>query len=542
MNEQRKPNFLKGAAILAAASVVVKIVSASYRIPLFSILDAPGRGTFQVIYSVFGLILALSTAGVPVALSRLVSSANTKGNTPLIRRYFTVALPAFTVVGIVAMLVMFFLNEELASLLGNSLAATGIQVLAPAAFFACIIAVYRGYAQGHEDMIPTAISQIVEVICKLAIGFAVVLWLQYMNYSMNIVSAGAVSGVTVGLGVCIPILALYNRRINRIHHSPLPERTESTEIPGATEVLRKIIKVSIPISVSASFMAAMGLIDSAIVLNRLQSALGYTELEASAAWGVQALGISLFTIPPATVLPISVSIIPAIAAALARKQDAESGDIMRTSLKLVNLIAMPAAIGLMVLASPILIALFDYRLPLATTILILLGAASFFACLQFITSSILQANGHERVSLITFPIGAIARFIIVYILSGVPAVGVVASSIGTLVCFVLISVLNLAFIKARIRQARQLRTVFTKPFFCALIMGLTALLTYFGIHRLGYGIFGDGRAAVIIYLALTILISAIVYIVLVILTRVVTKEDLTSVPKGEKLAKLLRVK
>jgi len=541
MSEQRKPNFLKGAAILAVASVIVKIVSASYRIPLFNILGDSGRGTFQVIYSVFGLILALSTAGVPVALSRLVSDANTKGNTPLIRRYFSVALPVFTIVGVVAMLVMFFFSEQLAWLLGNSLAATGLRVLAPAAFFSCIIAVYRGYAQGHEDMIPTAISQVVEVICKLVIGIVVILWLQYMNYSMNIIYAGAVSGVTVGLGVCIPILIIYNRRINRKYHS-LPEHTKSADVPSAKAVLRKIIKVSVPISVSASFMAAMGLIDSAIVHHRLQSTLGYTELEASAAWGIQALGISLFTIPPATVLPISVSIIPAIAAAIARKQDTEAGTIMRTSLKLVNLIAMPAAIGLMALAAPILFSLFEYRLQLATTILILLGAASFFVCLQFITSSILQANGHERVSLISFPIGAAARFIIVYILSGIPSVGVVSSSIGTLVCFALIAVLNLAFIKARIRQARNLRTVFTKPLFCALIMGITAFLTYTGIQWLGYGIFGDGRAATTVYLILTILISATVYIALVVLTKVVTKKDLEHVPKGEKLAKLLRVK
>ena len=541
MREETRQSFIKGATILTAVSLLVRVVSTLYKLPLFNILDAPGRGAFQTTYNVFGLILALSTAGIPVALSRLVSSANAKGNTTLVRRYFSVALPTFSIVGIIAMLVMFFFAEDLAELLGSELAAPGIMVLAPATFFSCIIAVYRGYAQGHENMIPTAISQIFEVICKVAIGIIVAVWLVGMNYSSYIVSAGAISGVTVGLGLCIPLLAFYNRRINRLHHLPCASNS-NVETPRRLHILKQIIRVSIPITLSASFMAAMGLVDNAIILHRLQSALGYTQVEAIAAWGVYALGFSLFTIPQAVAVPISITIIPAIASALVRKQNAQAGAIMQTALKLVCLIAMPAALILMTLSAPLLIALYDYDLQLASTMLTLLGAASFFVCLQFITSSILQANGHERVALITFPIGAAVRFLIVYILSGNPTFGVIASPIGTLICFIVISMLNLAFIKTRVKQLTKLLSVFLKPLICSLAMGLAGLATYTVLRRLGYGTLGTGQFATIFYLAVAVMVCALVYIAFVIFTKVITKEDLAHIPKGEKVAKLLRVR
>jgi len=538
MHEDKRSNFIKGAAILTGVSIIVKVISTFYRLPLFAILDAPGRGAFQVTFSVYALILAISTSGVPTALSRLISSANAKGNTALVRRYFSAALPAFAIIGIVAMLAMFFFAEQLATRLGSSLAAPGIMVLAPAVFFCCIVAVYRGYAQGHENMIPTAISQMVEVICKFAIGLGVAVLLVRMNYSSEIVSAGAISGVTIGLALCIPLMALYNRKLNRAH----PPVSDNVDTPDRISILRKIFKVSIPISLSVSFVNAMSLMDNAIVLNRLQSALGYTEVEASAALGVYALGLTLFTIPPSVVVPVSVALIPAIAAALARKNDADAGTITQTSFKLVNLVSMPAAIGIMVLAAPLLIALYNYRLQLATTMLIILGAAAFFVCLQFITTSILQANGHERVAFITFPIGAAVRFVLVYILSGNPNFGIIASPIATLACFIVIAALNIMFIKIRIKQNIKLTTVFIKPLLCSLGMGLAAFLTYTGAQWLGYGLLGDGRAAVVIYLVVAVIISALVYAILVILTRVITKDDLSHVPRGDKLAKLLRVR
>ena len=138
MLESDKQNYLKGAAILAAASIFVKIIGAVYKIPIFNVLDDEGTGSFQITYSVYTLVLTISTAGIPAALSRLVSSASARNETNLVKRYFSVSLPAFMLIGFVAMLVMFVFADTFAGLMNNSLAAPGIRVLAPAVFFVCI--------------------------------------------------------------------------------------------------------------------------------------------------------------------------------------------------------------------------------------------------------------------------------------------------------------------------------------------------------------------------------------------------------------------
>ena len=546
MPDSRNQNYLKGAAILAAASILVKIISAIYKIPLFQIMDASARGTFQVTYNVFTLILTISTAGVPAALSRMVSSANASDNNKLAKRYFAVALPAFIIIGFVAMLVMFLFADNFAAFMNNSLAAPGIRVLSPAVFFVCIIAVYRGYAQGHGNMIPTAISQIAEVICKAIIGIAAALWLINLGHDTPIVSAGAIAGVTIGLGVSVPILVWYKQKSDRAigisDSTTIISDSVMPKTPGSLNIFGRIMKVSLPITLTATSMSAMVFIDNVIVLGRLQSALGYTEQQASELWGVYALGLPIYNLPLAIAVPISLSIIPAIAAALTREKPGEAGVIMQSSLKLVNLISMPASAGLIILASPIIKALYGYDLPLAANILTVLGFAAFFACLQYITTAILQANGHERITLVIFPIGAIVKIAVAYFLSGNPNIGIIASPLGTLACFIVISTLNICLIRAKVKEKPKFSKAFFRPLLCTAVMAVATFLTYEGLFRLGLGTIGTHRLAITAFLMVAILVGILVYGIFVVVTRTVTMDDMKLVPRGAKLAKLLRIK
>ena len=549
MHDKKKPNFLKGAAILAATGVFVKIIGAIYKIPLFNVLDDEGVGYFQITYNVYAMILAVSTAGVPVALSRLISSAASQGNKALVKRYFSVAMPAFILIGITVMSLMFFLANDIAELMGSSLAATGIQVLAPAVFFVCIIAVYRGYAQGHENMVPTAVSQIIEVISKAAIGIGVAFFLARIGYESQFVSAGSITGVTIGLALCIPVMLLYKRKIDNVNSEiKSSDDLKNQNTPSRFGVFLRFMKVSIPITLSASLMSVMVLIDTRVVLERLQSALSLTESAAAEQYGIFTMGLTIYNLPPSLIVPVAISIIPAIAAAVARKNDNEASIITQSSLKLTNLFAMPACIGIMVLADPILKALYfePSRSPetvaTMTTILIILGAASYFVCLQHLTIAILQANGYERISLITFPIGALVKISLSYILVANPNLGIIGSPIGTLACFAVITSLNIIFIITKIKYRFKLITGILKPLLCALVMAAVAFLSYKGMHMLGSSFLGTGRTAVIIYLAVAILTGVIAYIALIILSRTITKDDLTYIPKGEKLIKLLRIR
>jgi len=243
-----------------------------------------------------------------------------------------------------------------------------------------------------------------------------------------------------------------------------------------------------------------------------------------------------------------VSIIPAIASALARADSNEAGGIMQSSVKLVNLLAMPAGAGIMVLAGPILTAFYsDPRqtpetVALMTVMQVILGAASFFVCLQHVTTAILQATGHERIALMTFPVGAVIKILLGYFLAGNPNYGIIASPIGTLACFVAISALNIIFIMIKVKEKPKFAIVFAKPLICTAIMSVAAYFTYKLFHMLGSGIIGAGRFAVIIYLGGSIAVAVLIYAVLIIATRTITMEDMKLIPKGEKWGKKLRIR
>jgi len=319
--------------------------------------------------------------------------------------------------------------------------------------------------------------------------------------------------------------------------------TDSEEVPGRVRALGRLMKVSIPITLSASFMSIMTFIDTAVLLGRLQTgALMLTEAAARAQFGIYTLALSVYNLPLALIIPVSISIIPAIAAALAKGQGDEARSIMQSSVKLVNLLAMPAAAGLMILATPILIALYNDDRQLTTTIMTILGAASFFACMQYITTAILQANGYERVALITFPIGAVLKIALTYILVGHSSFGIIGSPIGTLACFAVISTLNITFIMIKIKERPKFGTVFFRPLLCSAVMAGAAFSVYRLIFWLGSGIIGTGRFAVTFYLAVAIIVGVAVYGVLIIVSRTITMEDMKLVPKGEKVAKFLHIR
>ena len=577
MQDTKSQNFIKSAAILASASIFVKFIGAIYKIPLFqeNVLGDVGIGSFQVTYGIYTLILTVATAGIPVALSRLIASAATRGDTALVKRYFSVALPAFSAIGIVAMLVMFLFADPIANLMNNSLAAPGIRVLAPAVFFVCIISVYRGYTQGFENMIPTAISQIVEVLCKAAFGIAIALWMSAQLFETQYVSAGAIVGVTIGLGLCIPLLIRYKVRHDRLYLPSVKAPSNSSaaaddtisdaaitdaantagsdaasaSVPngisaqsGKLHVLLQLLKVSIPITIGASFMTLMTVIDSSVVLGRLQSGLAITEKAASALYGIYTKGLTLYNLPSALVVPISVSIVPAIAAAIARGSRDDASGIMQSAVKLVNLLAMPASAGLIVLSGPILIALYNDARDTAAIVLMLLGAASFFVCLQSITMAILQANGHERFAMIAVPIGGAVQITLDYFLVANPSIGIIGSPIGTLVCFIVITALNISRIFAKVPERPKFAVAFLKPFACTAVMAVVAFAGYKASYLLTSALFGSERMGVAAALVVAIALALITYLIMIIATHTITSDDIKLVPKGEKLAKLLRIR
>ena len=538
--ENRSQNYIRGAAILAATVAVTKVIGAIYKIPLYNLLGDEGTAHFQVTYTIYNLLLTIATAGVPVALSRLISSAHSVGCDRQGTRIHTAAMPTFILIGLICGGAMFIWAQELADLIGDHEIADGIRCLAPAVFFYCIIAVYRGYSQGHGDMIPTAISQILEVLCKLFFGLAIAWILLRRGYGTPTVSAGAFVGITIGLLLSVPAMALYKRRADRNNAYRLDG--EDPSVLSYRETLAQIFRISIPITLGASVLNIITLVDTKLVLLRLQNGAGCDYMTAKVLYGAYSKALTLFNLPAAFIVPVTVSVVPAIAAALARKENDGARDVMTSAMKVTNLIGLPAGAGLLILSYPIYSGLYWGSNENGPALLALLGIAAYFVCMQLITTAILQASGFEKLSMITLPLGGIVKIVAIWFLVGNPSIGIYGSPLSTIICYVCITVFNIWFI-IRYQPVRpDLRKAFVRPFLCTVIMAVAA----FAVCWLGMQLLGDwfsaSRMHMLVIMCVSIVIAVMVYAVMIIVLGGVTREDLLLLPKGEKIADFLKIK
>jgi stage V sporulation protein B len=517
---------------------LVKVIGAVYKLPLYNILDNEGAAHFQVAYQIYSLLLAISLSGIPVALSRLVSAARATGDYAGARRYFQVALPAFAAVGLAFALAMFFAGEPLAAAMGDRNAAGGLRALAPGVLFCCVISVYEGYSQGFGNMAPTAAKQIIEVSCKLLVGLSIAWFLARAGYPSPSVAAGAISGASIGLAAALPVMMLFKRSIDR---ADVPAADAPARAISRRATLARVLKVSVPITLGASFMSIMTVIDTKLVLSRLQYGAGYTEKAAQALYGAYAKGQPFLQMPSALIIPFSVSIIPAISAAVAAGRPREAREVMESSLKLASLVAMPAGVGISVLARPIFFALLGQS-DEGVGVLAIFGIASIFICMQLITTAILQANGHERVPVVTYPIGGLIQIAIDWMLVGDRAFGILGSSFGTLACYLSITVMNLAAIAIKVKDRPRYAGVFMRPALCTAVMGVASFSAYQLLRRMFSSAMYTERIVTVLCLGASVIVGVAVYLTLILLTGTITRDDLKSMPRGDRLADILRLR
>ncbi|MCL2563671.1 MAG: oligosaccharide flippase family protein, partial [Oscillospiraceae bacterium] len=270
MTNHRQNNYLHGAAVLAMGVAIVKVIGAVYRIPINNILGDVGTSTFTVAFSIYQFLLAVSTAGLPVALSKMVASADALGRPRQVKRVFLVGRNAFVALGLVSFLVMAVFHRQLADFFGSPSAAYGILALSPAVLFVGLSSAYRGYGQGLSDMMPTSISQIIEAFVRLVLGLGIAWVLASRGFPSPIVVAGAILGVTVGTGISAAYLYFSKRRMERRRFV-----TDATDTPESTsEIFRTLRNIAIPLTLGTSVFALINMIDNIVILRRLREAAG----------------------------------------------------------------------------------------------------------------------------------------------------------------------------------------------------------------------------------------------------------------------------
>lgn len=525
----RRQNFMGGAAILAGAVAVTKLLGALYKIPLGNLLDSAGMAHFYAAYNIYSLLLVLSTAGLPVALSRMVSRAAAQRRYGAARRSLHVALALLCAIGAVCSGVMCLLPDVLAAALHDAEAAPALRALGPAVLLVCLSAALRGYTQGLGDMVPTAAGQIAESTGKLAAGLALCLVLLRRGADPSLCAAGAIGGVTVGaaLGLLTSLLLLPRR-------SALPEVRDVP--PARGRILRELLRTGVPITVGAAGMSLITLLDQTLVTSTLQNTLGYSAAETAALYGEYTFGMTLFALPPSFIYPLSVSLMPAVSAALTRRDRAAAGKAAGAALKLTTLLALPAGVGLSVLAEPILLLLYPAVPATAAAAayhLTFLGLACVFVCLMVVTGGILQAYGHPLLPVLSLLCGGVLKIVTNYLMVGDPAIGIRGAAVSTLYCYALIALLNLIAIARLVPERPGYIRLFALPLLLTVVMALAA--------RSGYGLLCrllSQRWAVLPAVA----IAAAVYVLLALATGAVTRSDVLALPKGEKIAEFLHLR
>lgn len=546
MSDNKKQSFIQGAFILVAASLIVKLIGAFFKIPLAHLIDDEGMGIFNAAYSIYTVMFIVATAGFPTAISKMVAESLALGKKKEADRIFKVSMVVLAVIGIFGSLFLFFGADILASAIASKSAAMAIRAIAPAVLCVSFMAVIRGFFQGRSNMYPTAISEVAEAMGKLVFGYLFA-WL-FISHSVEKSSAGAVFGVTMGtfLGLLTLLVALVLYRKKGDAYLPA-QNTGSYFSIG-----KRLVAIAVPITIGASVSSLTNLADMFTVMRRLQDitvvtpdflAKYHTIIEklddfngvalssdlATSLYGLYTgKAITLFNFPLAMVVALGMSVVPVIAGALAKKDERGSKNAVNTVIKLTVLFAVPCAIGMYVLAGPILSVVFHDDL--AAALLQKLAISIVFVSLLQITTSILQAYGKTVVPVVNMFIGGVIKVIINYNLVAIPSVNIDGAPIGTMVCYFTVMVLNMFWIIKETKCRFGITEYILKPCVSGGVMGV---ITYYV-----YGI--TSSLGTLAGMGLSIIVAVFVYFAMLVVVRAFNEYDIRMLPKGEKILGIMK--
>ena len=590
---------------ISAGILIVKLIGMFYKIPLTNVIGAQGNTDFANAYNIYVVLLTISTAGLPVALSKLVSEANAQGRRNQVRRTFQLAMGMFLILGAVSFIIMYFKADWLAGMMHDTKAVHGIKALAPAVVCVGCLAALRGYSQGHMNMTPTSVSQIIEAACKLAIGLPLAWWLiSKLERPPEIAAAGAITGVTVGTMVALVYMTV----------SFLMTRSEDSrrtrDIPDSTgTIIRDILRIAIPITLSSSMVGIVNVIDASLVQGQLQRVLlenpdswtmyvnfvDFAPLESALnAWKETLAGapatmaalsaqvdqelaaqvaqsaaqelhttleslsrtlygnyygaLNIYNLPASLMTAITASVIPAVSGALARRDKRGASRVAGSSLRITALLACPMGVGLLVLGEPIIRLLYPkLEAGLAGPLLSALGVAAVFVCLMLVCNSIIQAYGFVNVPILVMVGGGVVKIFANYNAVAMPRVGIYGAPLGNILCFGLCLLLDLIIIARAVPRHPRYLDVFLKPMIASAAMGAAAWAVY-GLASKVLSSVPEGeteavlsRAGSVISVMGAIGVAMAVYFGLVIALRAISRDDLSLMPKGDKIARLLHL-
>ena len=531
-----KKSLLRGAVVMAAAGMIVKLLGAVFRIPLANMIGSVGMANYSPAYSIYAFLLVFATAGIPVAISKMVSERYAVGQFSEAERVFRISRKLMMVIGVTGFLILFFLGDLIADIINMPGSALSMKTTSIALLLVPIMSSYRGYFQGMQDMRPTAVSEVAEQSFRVLFGLLLAHFLMadqfdILGYSSAERGAaggcfGASAGSIGGLAVMLIVYMLARKGIKR-----RIEKEETSEKEPAKDILKRIAAIAIPITIGSAIMPIVNLIDAAMVKTRLLVA-GFDSITAEGLYG-QLVGFAapIIQFPQVLMTAIVMSLVPMVSAANKLNNREELHGHISLGMRMTTIVAFPAAVGMFVLAEPILLLLYaaqkESAISAAPCLQIYAIGFVFLAIITTMTGA-LQGIGKQQLPVINLCIGLIAKFVLTWVLTAIPFMNVKGAVIGSATTYLIAMILDIIAVKKYSGVKFPVSLAFVKPLISSFVMGAVVILAYKGL----YAVIGSNSISTMI----AIVIGVIVYGLMIIRTKTISRDEMTGISAGRKLA------
>ncbi len=536
MSQKSSRMILQG-TVLAAAGILTKIIGLVYRIPMANILGEEGNGIYSVSFGIYNVALTLSSYSFPLAVSKAISTRLAKKETKNAFRAFTVALLLSLFTGFLAFSFLFFGADLLESLYNTPGLAYPLRILAPTTFTVALLGVFRGYFQGHGNMVPTAISQVLEQIVNAIASIAATLAaFKIHSGSENIIAHGA-AGATVGTlaGAICALTFVMLTFFSRLSYMRKAAQNDFSQTESKQSLLVEIIVTMLPIIISQTIYQISFTVDDLMFSNLLHSQ-GVSGTEISSLQGVfNTQYTQLINIPIAIASAMSASALPEIVRLSIRKRHADRALKAETVLKINMVIAIPCAVGLAIFATPIVTVIFPGLVSYRTVAANLLHFGSLgcvFYSLSTVTTSLLQGCNRMRIPVVNAFISFLFHTFLVFVLLKATHLGIWARLIGDVTFPLMIALLNFIQLRKKFNISPDCKTVFVYPFISSAIMGLLSGALYLVLSLL--------PIPQVISLGVAVIFAVALYALLLVKMSVFKESEYLQLPAGRKILNIAR--
>lgn len=555
-NKKKKTNdILKQGTILAMASILVRMIGLLYRIPLGNLLEEDGNGIYSVAFTIYSLALIISSYGLPLAVSKMVAAKNVKGEYKNAHKIFVNSLLFATVIGGVVASGVYFGAEFLANAMKCSGAVMPLRILAPTIFCVALLGVLRGFFQGHNNMVPTAVSQILEQIANAIVSIVAAYFFMELHKNQTEVYSYGAAGSTLGTltGAFTALLFMMGMYFSKQAIFKERRLADRHPVDSNKKIYGILFWTVVPVILSQTVYQLSGTVDT-FLFGNLMAAKDVEESVRNGLLGAYSTQYTvLLSVPLGVSTAMGTSMIPSIVSSYTKEDMGEVKFKVKTVVKFNMLIALPSAAGLAVLAKPVNIMLFPrlctYR-DVAGNLLLYGSVALVFFALSTVTSGVLQAVNKMRTPVIHSSISLAIHVVVVYALLKYTDFGVYALVVGNVTFPLLVCILNWRSVGKTLQYKQEVKSTFVLPGIASLIMGACCVLVYDGSQFLLRAIWGECLLEVYIFgmLAreyifniiatfLAVLLGMLVYFVVLVKIKAVDEEELITMPMGRTLYK-----